>query len=349
MPRDKSALCVSSSYSDADGDRLTSLLGIRKVDFHEMYIGLPCFFGRSKKRLFTNIVDRVWGKIKGWGEKLLSTGGKEILVKAIIQDVLSYAMSIFHPSKNLIVEIHRMSARFCDIKISNRANLAKQCRRMIKNPYSFASKVLNGCYYKDESYLEAKKKEDGYFVWHNFMWGKGLLDEETLNPLKSQDSSLETCHDWIPTKASITRRGIQTKADGNKDSDGTQMVPLDEGMYKAKCDVSLNIFKRRIGFGIVIRYHQGNVMAYCSQTMNAKLSLKAAKLIVVLKSFLFSRDCGLAPCLFELDEANVVKWILDGNYRELKIGPILDDIDSLLAITSWMKFNHYDKKTNRVA
>ncbi|KAK3205723.1 hypothetical protein Dsin_019769 [Dipteronia sinensis] len=109
---EKLTLCISPSYPVGNGLRLTSLIGIKLVECHEKYFRLPYFTGRSKRKLFTTIGDRVWGKIKGWREKLLSAGGKEIMIKSIIQAVPFYTMSIFRLPKCLIVEIQRMSTRF---------------------------------------------------------------------------------------------------------------------------------------------------------------------------------------------------------------------------------------------
>ncbi|KAK2647696.1 hypothetical protein Ddye_015185 [Dipteronia dyeriana] len=108
----KSAMCVSPSIQDTVRERLASIVGIRIVECHERYLGLPCFTGRSNRKLFSDIVDRVWSRIKGWGGKLLSIGGKEILIKAVVQAVPTYAMSLFRLPKTLITEIHRLSARF---------------------------------------------------------------------------------------------------------------------------------------------------------------------------------------------------------------------------------------------
>ncbi|KAK3228673.1 hypothetical protein Dsin_000554 [Dipteronia sinensis] len=126
-------------------------------------------------------------------------------------------------------------------------------------------------------------------------------------------------------------------------------MPPEEGMYKANCDASVDRIRRRIGFGIIIRNCKGEVMASCAQTVKANLGLKSAKLTAMLKSILFSRDCGLAPCLFEMDEANVVKWILDGDYRDSEYGLILDDIESLISNFTRGNFTHTGKHTNRVA
>ncbi|KAK2664384.1 hypothetical protein Ddye_002958 [Dipteronia dyeriana] len=107
----KSALCVSPSISIAEAERLATTVGIKLVDCHDRYLGLPCFTGRSKRKLFSDIVDRVWRKIKGWGGNFLSVDGKEILIKAVIQSIPTYAMSLFRLPK-CIAEIHRLCARF---------------------------------------------------------------------------------------------------------------------------------------------------------------------------------------------------------------------------------------------
>ncbi|KAK3192914.1 hypothetical protein Dsin_024224 [Dipteronia sinensis] len=108
----KSAICVSPSMSAAEGEMIASLVGVKLVECHENYLGLSYFSGRSKQKLFANIIDHVWGKIKGWGEKLLSIGGNEVLIKAMVQAVPSYAMSLFRIPKSLILEIQRLCAHF---------------------------------------------------------------------------------------------------------------------------------------------------------------------------------------------------------------------------------------------
>ena len=56
------------------------------------YLGLPSLIGRSKKQVFTEIKERVGKKMLGWKEKLLSIGGKEILIKVMVQAMPTYIM-----------------------------------------------------------------------------------------------------------------------------------------------------------------------------------------------------------------------------------------------------------------
>ena len=59
-----------------------------------LYLGAPSFVGRSKKKVFEYIKDRVRKKLNGWNTKKLSRVGKEILLKMVAQAVLTFVMSI---------------------------------------------------------------------------------------------------------------------------------------------------------------------------------------------------------------------------------------------------------------
>ena len=59
-------------------------LGVPEIKEYEKYLGLPAVVGRNKKAILNYIKDRVWGKLQGWKEKLLSQAGKEVLLKAVV-------------------------------------------------------------------------------------------------------------------------------------------------------------------------------------------------------------------------------------------------------------------------
>lgn len=62
---------------------------------NDKYLGLPAMVGADQSDCFRHLIDRVIVRISGWKEKLLSTGGKEILVKSIVQAVPVYTMMVF--------------------------------------------------------------------------------------------------------------------------------------------------------------------------------------------------------------------------------------------------------------
>ena len=57
------------------------------------------FQSRSKTSVFAYLRERVWRRIQGWKEKLLSKVGKEILIKAVAQAIPTFAMGCFDITK----------------------------------------------------------------------------------------------------------------------------------------------------------------------------------------------------------------------------------------------------------
>ena len=52
------------------------------------------------------------GKLEGWKENLLNPAGKEVLIKAVIQAIPSYAMSILKFPKGFCEELCSKIVRF---------------------------------------------------------------------------------------------------------------------------------------------------------------------------------------------------------------------------------------------
>ena len=67
--------------------------------------------GRNKRASLNYIKDRVWGKLQGWKEKLLSQAGKEVLLK-VVQAILTFAMSCFRLPIGLCQDIEMLIRKF---------------------------------------------------------------------------------------------------------------------------------------------------------------------------------------------------------------------------------------------
>jgi hypothetical protein len=75
-------------------------------------LGLPALVGKSRSREFQGIKDRVWKRLNDWKTKFLSQAGKEVLLKAVVQAIPTYSMSIFSLPKALVSDLNSMMQKF---------------------------------------------------------------------------------------------------------------------------------------------------------------------------------------------------------------------------------------------
>ena len=76
-------------------ESIKALLGVAAITQYEKYLGLPSFVGKAKKQSFSYIRERIWHKMQGWKEKLLSQAGREVLIKAVVQAMPTFTMNCF--------------------------------------------------------------------------------------------------------------------------------------------------------------------------------------------------------------------------------------------------------------
>lgn len=110
--RNKSGIFFSRSCPSTLQNNLALLFRIPVIHKTGKYLGIPSDWGRSKRDMFSWILGRVNSKLDGWKEKLISKGGKEVLIKSVIQSIPQYAMSIFKIPISLCRSIEQKIARF---------------------------------------------------------------------------------------------------------------------------------------------------------------------------------------------------------------------------------------------
>lgn len=95
LNKEKTSLFFSKNTEREIKDGIENLFDAQVIQQHEKYLGLPPMVGRGKEKAFCHIKDQVGKKIASWKGRLLSTTGREILIKAIAQATSIYTMSCF--------------------------------------------------------------------------------------------------------------------------------------------------------------------------------------------------------------------------------------------------------------
>jgi hypothetical protein len=195
--------------------------------------------GNNKAQIFSYLKDRVWQRIQGWKEKLLSNAGKEIMIKTVAQTIPTYAMGCFDITKEVCDQISRQICRFWwnqndrenkmhwlsweklkkskkqgglgfrDVHAFNMAMLAKQSWRLIQNPRSLCTEILKAKYYRDGDLLRAEPKEGMSYTWRSILKGLELLKKGVVWRVGNGES-IKIWEDPLPcgvTRRPITLRG----------------------------------------------------------------------------------------------------------------------------------------------
>lgn len=167
----KSEMTFSRGTHSDKKTGIAQILGVKLVDKHDKYLGMPAALGKSKKEIFSVLCERIWKCINEWGEKSLSEAGKEVLIKAVLQSIPTYIVSCFQLPLYLIQYMESAIQRywwgngasrkrcggmgFRDLRSFNLALLAKQCLRILTNPESLVCRLFKAKYFPTFSFLEA--------------------------------------------------------------------------------------------------------------------------------------------------------------------------------------------------
>ena len=192
------------------------------------------FIWGNKKRTFEYLKERVWKRIQGCKEKLLSKSGKGVLIKAVAQAIPSYAMSCFDLTKTLCDEISSMISRFwwaqqdkknkmhwlswellcCrkekgglgyrDLHLFNLAMLARQGWRLLLNPDSLCAQVLRAKYFPDGDLLSVVEKPGISYSWRSIVRGVQALKDGLIWRVGDGTQINIWTDPWIPR--GVTRR-----------------------------------------------------------------------------------------------------------------------------------------------
>ena len=209
LNREKTTMFFSKATLEERKLEIIEALGVSEVKEYEKYLGLPAVIGRNKKVSLNFIKERVWNKLQGWKEKLLSQASREVLLKAVVQAIPSFAMGCFKLPSRLLNDIEMMIRKFwwgqrgnqrkihwknwetlCkpkalggmgfkDLEKFNEAMLAKQVWRLLVNPSSLFFWVFSAKYFPSGSIFDAMVAS-GSYVWQSIVKASKLVQSGLL-------------------------------------------------------------------------------------------------------------------------------------------------------------------------
>lgn len=120
---EKSAIAFSKGISSTDQQQLKDVMRISKIGGFGRYLGLPERIGHRRKEAFEYLKQRIKNKLDSWYNRFLSQAGKEVLLKAVITALPTYAMSCFLLPKGLLKEITSYMRNFWWSSIKDKHNI----------------------------------------------------------------------------------------------------------------------------------------------------------------------------------------------------------------------------------
>ncbi|XP_060177821.1 uncharacterized protein LOC132607756 [Lycium barbarum] len=154
--------------------QVETITGFSRGSFPFVYLGCPITHARKRKADYNDLLKKVRDKLHAWKGKLLSPGGKAMLINSVLQSIPIHLLSAIKPPKCVIKDIHKIFARSF---WSSNEDVKKR----------HWSAWLNMCYPKHEgglgfrSIFDVSKAQCAklwwrfrtvYSLWSNFMWIK---------------------------------------------------------------------------------------------------------------------------------------------------------------------------------
>ncbi|KAG5615997.1 hypothetical protein H5410_015821 [Solanum commersonii] len=99
--------------------------GCRIFFFPIRYLGCPLFTGRTRISHCSELIESITNMTKGWQSKFLSTGGKAILIKHVLQAIPLHLLATIHSPKAMCYPYQEGGAQFRRLKDICKAFIAK--------------------------------------------------------------------------------------------------------------------------------------------------------------------------------------------------------------------------------
>ena len=224
----KSSIMFGAASPSWQNLAIRNTLRIEKDKFEDKYLGFPTPEGRMHKGRFQTLQAKICKRVIQWGENYLSSGGKEILIKAVIQAIPVYVMGIFKLPDSICEDLTRLTRNFwwgadngqrkthwrawesltkpkrnCglgfkDIRLFNQALLARQAWRLIEFSDSLCAKVLKAKYFPHGSLIDTTFGPNASPAWQGMEHGIDILKKGIIWRIGNGNAVRIWRDPWLP-------------------------------------------------------------------------------------------------------------------------------------------------------
>ncbi|XP_060170889.1 uncharacterized protein LOC132601848 [Lycium barbarum] len=110
--KDKSCFVTRPKTCAYRINRLRVCTGFLDKKFPFTYLGCPIYIGKKRISYFDGMVSKIIKRLNAWQGNILSCGGRQVLIKSVIQSLPIYIPSAINPPKGTLELMERHIANF---------------------------------------------------------------------------------------------------------------------------------------------------------------------------------------------------------------------------------------------
>nr|XP_009795000.1 PREDICTED: uncharacterized protein LOC104241764 [Nicotiana sylvestris] len=108
----KSVVYVHHSTRDEVVRKIEVITSIQRKDFPLIYLGCPIFYKRRKMEYYEDLISKVLDKLQAWKGKLLSIGGRAVLISSVLKTMTIHLLSAVNQLAYVLNKLHKLFVRF---------------------------------------------------------------------------------------------------------------------------------------------------------------------------------------------------------------------------------------------
>lgn len=108
----KSSFVISNRCPLSQVRALERFTGISKTLLPMTYLGCPLFNGRKKIAYFAPLMQKIHTRLAGWKGRFLSSGGRLVLLRHVLQAMPIHLLSTMDPPKGVLRHLECLFSNF---------------------------------------------------------------------------------------------------------------------------------------------------------------------------------------------------------------------------------------------